>query len=148
MTPALHVRDLMTAPALALRPLDDLTAALDLMAERHIRHIPIVDGEHDLVGLVSHRDVLRNCLTEQPDVPSFAERPLIEKLKIRDIMTVDVETAAPDTALAEAAGIMLENKFGCLPVVEGWRVVGILTESDFVKYFTGGAPANGNGRPN
>ena len=58
-----------------------------------------------------------------------------------------VETADPELPLSDAARVMFENKFGCLPVVEGWRVIGILTESDFVKYFLRMTPLNGNGGP-
>jgi CBS domain-containing protein len=54
---------------------------------------------------------------------------------VREIMVTEIETVDPDTPLVEAAETLFENKIGCLPVVEGNRLVGILTESDFVRRF-------------
>ena len=132
----LRVRDLMTDQVLSVHPGDTVDKIYDAMSERSIRHIAVIDDEGDLVGVVTHRDLLRHALIERSDLPLFVQRALLKRTKVEEIMTSEVETAEPDLPLAEAAHIMFENKFGCLPVVEGWRVVGILTESDFVRYFS------------
>ncbi len=137
----LRVRDLMTENVLSVRPGDTVDRIYDAMAERGIRHLTVIDADGDLVGVVSHRDLLRHALIERPDLPLFVQRALLRRTKVEDIMTSEVETAEPDTPLAEAALIMFDNKLGCLPVVEGCRVVGILTESDFVRWFSRPAPA-------
>ena len=134
---AMQVEDLMTAEVYALRPWDDLATLHDLMREHNVRHVPVVDREGDLVGLVSHRDLLRSALIEQP-VPGDVERSVLERLEVRDVMVRDVESVAPDTDLRDAAQTMFENKFGCLPVVVGRRLVGILTEADFVRLMAQG----------
>jgi CBS domain-containing protein len=142
----LRVRDLMSENVVSVRPSDSVEKIYDSMSERSIRHIAVIDAEGDLVGLVSHRDLLRHALIERPDLPLFVQRALLRRTKVEEIMTSEVETAEPDGPLADAARTMFDNKLGCLPVVEGWRVVGILTESDFVRYFSRGG-ANGNGVP-
>lgn len=142
----LRVRDLMTEKVVSVRPQDSVEAIYDAMAERNIRHLTVIDEEGDLVGVVSHRDLLRSSMIERSDLPLSVQRERMRRIRVEEVMTSEVETAEPEQPLSEAAQVMFENKFGCLPVVEGWRVVGILTESDFVKYFTQTA-ANGHGRP-
>ena len=129
----LLVKDLMAEQVYSVRPDDDLATVRDLMADHGIRHVPVVDEEESLLGLVSHRDLLRSSLVEQAEVPQFVEEFVLERVKVREVMSGSVETVSPETPLAEAAAVMLENKYGCLPVVSGNRLVGILTEADFVR---------------
>ena len=136
--PTLKVRDLMTTEVVALNPDDDLGTLRDLMVDRHVRHVPVVDADGEIVGLVTHRDLLRSSLIEQADTPLFIEQAMLTRTRVRDVMTADVETVPADADLREAAQIMFENKFGCLPVVEGRRLVGILTEADFVRFHAQG----------
>ena len=62
---------------------------------------------------------------------------LLRQTRVEEIMTSEVETAVPDQPLEDAARVMSENQLGCLPVVEEWRVVGILLASDVVKHLQG-----------
>lgn len=132
--PKLRVRDLMTDSVVAVGIHEDLAVLRDLMTEHNVRHIPVLDLDGELVGLVSHRDLLRHSVIEQEDVPLHIEHAVLEKVKVWEIMISNVETVDPDMDLSEAARLMLENKYGCVPVVEGRRLLGILTESDFVRY--------------
>lgn len=133
----LRVRDLMTEGVFAVGVEDDLATVSDLMDERNIRHAPVVqDGR--LIGLISHRDLLRYALKGQVGTPPEVERANQLLLTAGEIMTRDVATAAPDEDIRGAARVMIENKYGCLPVVEGSRLVGILTESDFVRFLAAG----------
>jgi CBS domain-containing membrane protein len=131
---ALKVRHLMTAPALTLKEDDSVSELYDLMDTQHVRHVPVVDEEGDLVGIVSHRDLLRLALAWQADLPVTVQRQILARTRIEEILTRDVETVESDQDIGDAVDLMLENKFGCLPVVEGTRLVGILTESDFVRF--------------
>jgi CBS domain-containing membrane protein len=133
----IRVRDLMTRGVFCVGPRDTVERAYDLMNERGLRHLLVVDGDGDLVGLVSHRDLLRNALIERGAMPLNLERALMRRIRVEEVMTSEVETADPEQSVAAAAQVMLENKFGCLPVVEGMHLVGILTESDFVRHFAG-----------
>lgn len=127
----LRVQDLMTTRVISARPDDTLALVSDLMDEHRVRHVPIVDEEEALVGLVSHRDLLRTMA--HADVPSYAERTVLEQRLAKEAMSVSPESVDADTPLADAARIMLENKYGSLPVVSGMRLIGIVTESDFVR---------------
>lgn len=128
------VRDLMTEDVFAVRPEDSLAKLCDTMASYHVRHMPVVDAYGKLVGLVSHRDLLRRQLIEQDDVPDFVALEMLRRLDVRQLMTAPVETVSRDTDIRVAAQIMFKHKYGCLPVVEGDRLIGILTEADFVRY--------------
>ena len=132
-----QVRDLMTETVFTLRPQDDLMALYDLMDTKHIRHVPIVDRDKDLVGLVTHRDLTRSALGTE-EAPLSLQREILGRRKIREIMATEVETVEPDEDLKVAAELLIENKIGCLPVVEGTHLVGILTESDFVRHYVQG----------
>jgi CBS domain-containing membrane protein len=131
----LKVRDLMTEEVLSVHVDDTVETVYDMMNQRGIRHLTVVDQEGDLVGLVSHRDLLRHSPIERAEVPVFLMREILRRTRVEEVMTSEVETAAPDTPASEAAQIMFEHKFGCLPVLEGSKLVGILTESDFVRFF-------------
>lgn len=126
-----QVRDLMTSRVFALAPEDSLATLYDLMDARHVRHVPIVENGDELVGLVTHEDLV----TRTGDLPLSAERDLLERRRIANIMRAEPDTIEPDASLRDAAEMLFENKMGCLPVVEGLRLVGILTESDFVRDF-------------
>jgi CBS domain-containing membrane protein len=131
----LKVRDLMTEVVLSVHPEDTVDKVYDLMNERGIRHLTVVDADGDLVGLVSHRDLLRHAPIERAEVPVFLLREVLRRTLVEEVMTSEVETADPDLPLAAAAQVMFDNKFGCLPVLEDAKLVGILTESDFVRFF-------------
>ncbi len=134
----LCVRDLMVDRVLAVRPGERLSAVRELMLEHHVRHMPVVEDDGTLMGLISHRDLLRNSLVEQAEVPDYVEQAVLDRLTAREVMSHEVETVAPETDIREAAQLMFENKYGSLPVVEGERLVGILTESDFVRFLAEG----------
>ncbi len=120
----LQVQDLMTRQVLTLRPLDNLRHADALLRRGSVRHLPVVEGRR-LVGLVTHRDLLAAAARGR-DAPA---------LWALDAMTRDVVTVRPDTPLSAALQLMLEHKFGCLPVVDAQgTLLGILTDSDLVRF--------------
>lgn len=131
------VQDLMTRDVVAVRPDDDLGTLYDLMWEHNIRHMLVVDSERSLVGLVTHRDLLRHSRVDRGELPESLEHSLLEGIQVREIMNTHVTTTTAETDIREAAQVMLENKYGCLPVVEDDHLVGVLTEADFVKLLAG-----------
>ena len=101
------------------------------MAEHHIRHIPIVSGDDTLVGLVSQRDVLAaedSTVLIQPGDPKSRE----SYVALSTIMTSPVQTVDEHAGLRGTAMHLQKNKMGCLPVLREGRLVGIITDSDFV----------------
>ncbi len=115
------VSDLMTRKLRTLGPDDGVEDALKLIEELFIRHVPIVDAENRLVGLVTQRDLLAWEHKNAPNGP------------LKGIMRANLVTASPDQTLRSAAELMIVNKYGCLPVVEQGKLVGIITETDFLK---------------
>jgi CBS domain-containing membrane protein len=124
--PMLTVEDLMTRAVVTLNADDALLEVDDLLKRNHIRHLPVLQGRR-LVGLVSHRDLIR----------ALARQPLgkaVQPLTVKDVMTPEVESVAPQTSLLEALERLLDHRFGCLPVVDAQgALVGIVTESDFLR---------------
>ncbi len=130
----LRVRDLMTPKVVTVRPEDSIAVAHELMLDHRFRHLVVVDADGDLVGLLTQRDLLRHSLTERSDLPLNVQRTIMRRIHVEEVMTSEVETTEPDEWLQKAASVMFEEKYGCLPVVEGMRLVGILTEADFVRF--------------
>ena len=128
----LHVRDVMSGAVRTLGRNDQLSLADDVMRAERIRHLPVLDEEGHLCGILSQRDMFRGALAQALGYGTAAQQKVLATLRVKEVMTTEVVTTHPDTALGEAARIMIAGKIGCLPVVEGDRLVGILTESDFV----------------
>ena len=136
----LKVRDLMTSDPTTLKRNDKLTLADDIMRLGRVRHLPVLDDDNQtLVGIVTQRDLFRDALAQALGYGRHAQRKLLDTLSVKDVMTTDLVTANPDTALVEAARILTKRKIGCLPVVEHGRLLGILTEGDFVALIARGA---------
>lgn len=129
----LFVRDVMTKDVATLGRNDKLAVADDVMRLGRIRHMPVVDEEGALAGIVSQRDLFHSGLLRALGYGTHAKDQALGLLSLKEAMKTDVVTITPDAPLAEAAKIMLERKIGCLVVVEAKQLVGILTESDFVK---------------
>lgn len=112
------VAELMTPDPMTLAPGQTMARAAEEMRLSGIRHLPIVDRDGQLVGVLSDRDVL----TADPDK------------RIADVMARDLMTIAPDAPAHEAAYLLLRRSIGCVPVVDAaGRLVGILTEFDLVR---------------
>ncbi|MBW2274643.1 MAG: CBS domain-containing protein [Deltaproteobacteria bacterium] len=131
---ALSVADLMCSEVSTLKSNDPLSVADDVMRLGRIRHMPVVsdDDESEVIGVVSQRDMFRGALARSLGYGAVAQQHLLSMLKVKEVMTTTVETVTPETSLQEAAGLMVEHKIGCLIVVSEGRMVGIVTETDFV----------------
>ncbi len=126
----------MTKGVATLERNDTLTTADEVMRLGRIRHMPVIDGEGQLVGVVSQRDLFRGALLRSLGYGSRVEDRVLEALSVKDAMTTDVATASPDMPLREAAQLMMRRKIGCLVVLEDGEPIGILTEGDFVALAT------------
>ena len=134
MTADLTVRDLMGRDVKTLNHNDKLTIADELMRMDRIRHLPVIDDEEELVGIVSQRDLFRSALARALGYGERAQQKLMDQLVVKEVMTKPVQTIGPDAPIAEAARLMSDKKIGCLVVTQGERIVGILTEGDFVRH--------------
>ena len=126
----IYVSEIMTSQPYTLTADAPISDAIKLMADKHIRHIPIVDGVDELAGIVTHRDLLAatgNKLNKEETL----EKSLSDR-SISEIMTSHVLTTQENTELISAARFLEKNKFDALPVVKDKKVVGIVTDSDFL----------------
>lgn len=126
------VRDIMTSPVEFLEIGDSLDLARHLMKVGRIRHLPVVDGQQRLIGLVTHRKLLEAWVGHGD--PAH-ERPgeIAREIPVDMLMETNVLTTTPGAPAAEAARVIETRKVGCLPVVDGGKLVGIVTEADFVR---------------
>jgi len=130
------VGERMTSPALTIGPEMGVQDALALMRRDHVRRFPVVDSKGNLVGIISEKDLLDATPSDATTLSVWEINYLLSKLTVEKIMTKNVITITTDTPLEEAARIMADKKIGGLPVVEGTKVVGIVTETDIFKLFT------------
>ena len=117
------VRDLMTHPAECLEEYDELELAEMIMRLDRIRHLPVINAGQ-VVGLVTHRDVLK---------AQGQGKKALTRLRVGEIMTDTIRTISADAPAREAAIALFEHKIGCLPVTDDQELVGIITDTDFLK---------------
>jgi acetoin utilization protein AcuB len=135
------VKDVMTKDPITIDPEAALGTAVDVMRTKHVRHLPVVDDDGQIVGILTDRDLRHAVLEPAAETYLSTEgrrqaRGLSERLadlRVRNVMTWGVVTVRPETSLAHAALIMSEQRVGSLPVVELGRVVGLLTEADVLR---------------
>jgi CBS domain-containing protein len=127
----LTVTEIMTREPYTLGPDDTLADARKLMEEHHIRHVPVVTGDNSLVGVVTQRDVLAASDSKLLRQGGASENPE-SYVALSSVMTSPVQTIDEHAGLRGTALHMQKNKLGCLPVLRDGKLVGIVTDSDFV----------------
>jgi CBS domain-containing membrane protein len=133
--PPVLVRHIMSTPVISLFAEQTLPLADDVMRFKHLRHLPVIDEANHLVGIVSHRDILRAQISELVGLSERDRRARQEHVKVSQIMTRDVWTAGPDAYASSAGKLLLDHRFGCLPVVDAaGQLVGIITERDYLRF--------------
>ncbi len=113
---------------------DTLRIVHEIMELGHVRHLPVVQRGR-LVGVVSQRDLFHASLSNVIGIPHDEQELFLEGVKISDVMSQPPISISPDVSVREAAAMMAEHKFGCLPVCEGDELLGIVTETDILQYF-------------
>ena len=129
----LQVRDVMSRDVHTVKRNDELAIADALMKQERVRHLPVLDEDGKVCAVVSQRDLFRGALLRALGYGSRAEELMLRQVPVKEAMSAEIQTTAPDTPVADAARLMIERKIGCLPVIENGRLVGIVTETDFVR---------------
>ena len=129
----LPVRDWMQPSPATVGPETTVGAAAELMRARRIRHLPVVSADGRLAGIVTDRD-LRQVIFDPAIQARLGEAARgLDQLPVREVMTWGVVSVRPGADLREAARLMHERRIGALPVTDGGRVVGILSETDVLR---------------
>jgi len=131
----MKVREIMSSDLFTLNESDSLLDVKELMEWRGFRHVPVVDEYGQFAGLVTERDFLKLAVSKLSGLSKQETDRLYEGIRIREVMGRKVICTSPDTPLSVAARTMLDHKYGCLPVLDQGKLVGIITESDFAKVF-------------
>jgi len=131
----MQVRNLMSRPVVTIEPSDSCQETVARMHRARVRHLPVVNREGDLVGVVTDRDLRHHLFSPHvfKELGSTSVDILLRAVPVSAIMSTDVISVEADADLAEAARTMLEDKVGSLPVLEHGRLVGILTETDLLR---------------
>ncbi|HEU4368690.1 MAG TPA: CBS domain-containing protein [Methylomirabilota bacterium] len=132
----MRVRDLMTSKPITVDPETPMLDARQRMAEARIRHLVVVEGSR-VVGIVTDRDIRLNLPSPATSLSVWEINALLAKLTVGGVMSRSVLVVDSERPAAEAARLMLDHKIGALPVVDGGRLIGIVTESDFVRAVAG-----------
>jgi CBS domain-containing protein len=125
----MNIDTIMTTDLVTVLPTENLETARDLMYTNHIHHLPVVDGNRKLVGLVTLTNVLAatDSILRDPD-----NRLHARDILIKDIMVTDVATVDERVSMRQAALFLEKHRIGCLPVVTDGKLLGIITDTDFV----------------
>lgn len=132
----MKVKDIMRDQVVSLHVGDTLDVVEDIMGMGHIRHLPVVDTDNRVVGILSQRDLFRATASSVLSLPQDKEQEWLHAMKVRDVMTPAVTTIDREAGMAQAVDALVTQKFGCLPVVdEHGKLVGLLTETDCLRCF-------------
>lgn len=127
------VRDLMSTDLFTIRADKKVIAVSEIMNWARVRHVPVVDEHGALVGMLSHRDLLRVSWSTLNGLSASEARLQMSQVPITSVMTEAVSTVTPDASVAEAARLMRHHKIGALPVLDDGTLVGIITEYDLLE---------------
>jgi acetoin utilization protein AcuB len=131
------VHDQMTPDPICGHPEMPVTEAQELMQQHNIRHLPIVDAEGVLVGLITQRSLMQAVPSDVSKFSPFVVNYVLAKIKARNIMVRDVVTIEEHVAIEEAARVMADKKIGCLPVMREGALVGIISDNDIFTTMVG-----------
>jgi CBS-domain-containing membrane protein len=133
---AMRVKDLMSRQVVTIGTSDSCLEAVARMHQARVRHLPVVNNEGMLVGIVTDRDLRHHLFAPHvyKDLGAISMDVLLKAVPVAEIMSTDVITVAPEETLSEAAWTMRKHRVGSLPVMDRGRVVGIITEADVLRH--------------
>jgi CBS domain-containing protein len=128
-----RVRDIMTSPAVVVAPDTPVPAAMALMRDKNIRHLPVVENDR-LIGIISRGDLREASISAAINADVYELNFMLHNLTVSKLMSRKVLTVTPEAPVVHAAELMTEHKIAGLPVVDpSGSVIGIVTESDLLK---------------
>jgi len=125
----MYVSDWMTKKVITVDLDDYLSDAITVMRDKGVKHLPVVKGDK-IKGIISDRDIKEFSPSKATTLDIYELHYILANTKIKDLMKAKVLTTSPDTPVEEAAMVMLDKNIGCLPVVEGGSLCGIISDKD------------------
>ncbi|WP_110669570.1 CBS domain-containing protein [Salinicola halophilus] len=138
------VAEIMTRDVVTLRREQTLHDGNELMREHRVRHLPVVDDDGRLVGLLDQKVVLREAMRIAGEFGTQSLNHHLERVALSSLISGDCPRVEADSPLADAGRCLLTQRLGALPVVEGERLVGIVSSVDFVRLAVEGLAAPQN----
>lgn len=129
----MFVSDWMTKKAFTVTQDDSISSAIKLIKEKKIKHLPVVNKDNGLVGMLSDRDIKEYTPSKASTFDIHELNYILFTTKIKEIMVKDVVTASPEMPIEEAAMLMLDKNIGGLPVVDKGKLVGIISDKDIFR---------------
>jgi len=138
------VKDRMTSNPVTIRTDTNLKEALDLVRSSPFRHLPVLDENGDLVGIVTEKSLVYASPTPSTTLSVFEVDYILSRTKVGQVIQGDVITVGPDLPIEEAARVMIDHRIGCLPVLKDRKLIGIISDTDIFRVFVEGL---GGGHP-
>ena len=138
------VKDRMTFNPVTIRVDTSLKEALDLVRSSPFRHLPVLDENDKLVGIVTEKSLVYASPTSSTTLSVFEVDYILLRTKIEQIIQGEVISVGPNLPIEEAARVMIDHRIGCLPVVEDDKLIGIISDTDIFRVFVEGL---GGGHP-
>jgi len=127
------ISHIMTKNVLTVKATDNLHEVIDLVKRNHIRHLPVLEG-HNVVGIISRTDINRLTFSSLFENQEGADEAILEMLTIPQVMTQKPRTVEVSMSIRDVAEILATEEYHALPVIEGDKLVGIVTTTDVIKY--------------
>ena len=131
----MQVREMMSKDIEMVDRNDTLLAVEERMAAKQLRHLPVLE-QGDIVGIVTQRDLFKATMSSAMGYGEKAQKAYLQSVRVKEIMTYPVVTISPDTSIAAAAEMIITKGIGCLPVVDGTTLVGMITKTDLLRCLT------------
>ena len=130
------IKEVMASPAITVNENDDFSKVHEKFELYDIRHLPVVNDNGGLVGLITQRQLFKiHSPHKIEDGSWFYDKELLNEFILKNVMFKDVYTLKADNMLFEAVEYMVKHKFGCIPIVDDYKFVqGIITRDDILKY--------------
>ncbi|MCP4538153.1 MAG: CBS domain-containing protein [Chloroflexi bacterium] len=138
------VKDRMSSKPVTVRTDTNLKNALDLVRSNPFRHLPVLDENDKLVGIVTEKSLVYASPTPSTTLSVFEVDYILSRTKVGQVIQGEVVFVRPDLPIEEAARVMIDHRIGCLPVVEGEKLIGIISDTDIFRVFAEGL---GGGHP-
>ncbi|MGO2696370.1 CBS domain-containing protein [Bavariicoccus seileri] len=131
----MFVKDFMTKDLITVQTTQRIGAAVDLMNQNKIHRLPVVDTKEKLIGLVTESVIAESSPSNATSLSVFEMNYLLNKTTVGDVMITNVKTIGPNALLEDAVDMMRKNHINVLPVVDGEKLVGIITNNDIFDAF-------------